>query len=77
MRKLKYRKVHQHGHTDLITFLWNMRSSCFASHLVERINNLGKKDARKLLNDTIFTHIKQTRSNKDVDNFNMAREMWK
>lgn len=37
------------------------------------INNLGKQKPHKLLNDTIFTRIKQIHSNKDVGNFNMAQ----
>lgn len=37
------------------------------------INNLGEQKPHKLLNDTIFTHIKQIHSNKDVGNFNMAQ----
>ena len=37
------------------------------------INNLGEQIPHKALNDTIFTHIKQTHSNKDVGNFTMAQ----
>lgn len=37
------------------------------------INNLGEQKPHKLLNDTIFTHIKPIHSNKDVGNFNMAQ----
>lgn len=37
------------------------------------INNTGKEQPHILPNDTIFTHIKQIHSNKDVGNFNMAQ----
>lgn len=37
------------------------------------INNIGKQQPHIVPNDTIFTHIKQIHSNKDVGNFNMAQ----
>lgn len=57
-----------------VTLPWNTLNSCLLQTWSKNTvkNNLGEQKPHKLLNDTIFTHIKQTHSNKGVGNFSMA-----